>query len=226
MIQPIKLKLIRLREKCWFKSPYWLHVIDYKISQFFFENRVLFKLFKNKGLRYFPRKITYIDPNSITHYDRDRFFASIYYVQSGDWDLKKNPLCEKLQQKFVRELLVEKKSIENLNCLEEYLQKITNSATTRDQAMTIIRNKAEKCLDLCEKMKKDGYLTQKELGKSSWNRFNTWYDEIRVSMDRNGKYILNGSGNHRLAVAQVLKLKKVPAVVIRVHSQYYMDKKC
>ncbi len=224
MNETIKLKLNRLREKIWFRLPYWAHVIDYKISEFLFNSKICAKLFKSRGLRYFPREVQYVDPNQIKHYDRHRYFSSIYYVQAGDWDLQKVPIEEKLQQRFIKELIQEGKDVKALTCLSEYIEKIAKGTTSPEQAVTIIEDKAEKCRQLHKKMQKSGCLTQKELGKSSWNRFNTWYDEIRVSIDRNGEYILNGSGNHRLAIAQLLKLKRVPVVVIRMHYQYYVGK--
>ena len=81
--------------------------------------------------------------------------------------------------------------------------------------MTI--EKYNRILELIEIIKRDGYKTQKELGNTPYNRYNTWYDEIRVSINRNGEFILNGSGNHRLFIAQQLGIEKVPVVVIRKH---------
>ena len=62
---------------------------------------------------------------------------------------------------------------------------------------------------------------EKELNKSGINRFNTWYDEIRISIDRDGEYILSGSGNHRLMIAKLLQLDLVPAILVRIHHDYY-----
>ena len=216
-------KFVRAREKIWFKMPYWSHRLDYQISKFFFHLYGLIGFPKSRGIRYFPHRLTYIDPRKIKHYDADRFFSSIHYVQAGDWDLKKAPLADKLQQRFVRELLASDSDFQDLPCFSEYLARVEARGVTHQEALQIVGQKADSVKGLYRDLQAHGYKSQAELGKSSRNKFNTWYDEIRISIDRNGEYILNGSGNHRLAVAQVLGLERVPAVLIRMHYQYFMD---
>ena len=51
---------------------------------------------------------------------------------------------------------------------------------SRNKAEELTKKKYSNILELAKKIKENGYKTQEELGVSSYNKFNTWYDEIRV----------------------------------------------
>ena len=172
-------------------------------------------------MRYFPREIKWINPKLIKSFDTVRLFSSIYYIQNGDWDKNIASIKKRPQFRVVDELLNKSIPIEKLTDYEFTVKKIMDSkGVNRQRAEKLTFEKYTGIIDLVKKIKKNGYKTQKELRASSKNKFNTWYDEIRVSITRNGEYILNGSGNHRLCIAQQLDLKQVPVVVIRVHYKF------
>jgi hypothetical protein len=50
-------------------------------------------------------------------------------------------------------------------------------------------------------------------------------DEILLAIDRNGEYLLESGGTHRLSIAKLLEIHIVPAVIIRKHYQYVASKK-
>ncbi len=59
------------------------------------------------------------------------------------------------------------------------------------------------------------HLAQAELGLANWS------DEIKVFVDRNGElHKLQGAGHHRLAMARLLDLKRIPVMVIGVHRDW------
>ncbi len=62
-----------------------------------------------------------------------------------------------------------------------------------------------------ETIRDEGYRTQEELGEDG-------HDEIRVCIDRNGRFAIVGGGTHRLSIAQTLGIEAVPVLVKRVHS--------
>ena len=76
-----------------------------------------------------------------------------------------------------------------------------------------LRRLKERIEPLYESMKEDGYLTQTELssGKPS--------DEIRVAIDRKGE-LLFMDGRHRLAIAKILGIEKIPVKIILRHSEW------
>lgn len=67
--------------------------------------------------------------------------------------------------------------------------------------------------ELYEKIKNEGYKSQKEV-----DPLKPW-DEIRIGIGRNGEYIFL-DGRHRLSIAKVLELKKIPVYVCVIHPQY------
>ena len=59
-----------------------------------------------------------------------------------------------------------------------------------------------------------GYRSQTELGSP------TWWDEIKVFIDRNGElHKRAGAGHHRLAMARLLGIETVPVLVIGIHKR-------
>jgi len=223
MINKVIKRLRQVREFIWFYSPRFIHLIEYYIAEKRYRINLYFPWQKNKGLRFYEKKIAMIDPKKVKYYDTDRFFSSFYFIQAGDWDLKKANLSDKLQYKIVHELFVEEKEIEALSCFGDLLLKASkaNKDLSTQEATELVVKKYQQLQSTYDRIKKNGYRTQKELNKSGINRFNTWYDEIRISIDRNGEYILSGSGNHRLMIAKLLQLDLVPAILVRIHRDYY-----
>ena len=217
-MKKFKHKLRLIRELIWNHTPYFLHLFDYKISEIFFKYNLYPPFLKNKGLRFFPKKVIFIRPNIIKFYDSERLFSSIYFIQDGDWDKKVNKIEEKHQYRVIDELLNKQINITELADFDFTVKKFMRVKNVKkDKAINLTKEKYNRILELIEIIKRDGYKTQKELGNTPYNRYNTWYDEIRVSINRNGEFILNGSGNHRLFIAQQLGIEKVPVVVIRKH---------
>lgn len=80
-----------------------------------------------------------------------------------------------------------------------------------------------------ESISRNGYKTQREL---VGNTNTAWHkdirlrppelDEIIVHIDRNGNYIFD-DGRHRLAIAKILNLSKIPVLVIARHKQWYAN---
>lgn len=67
-----------------------------------------------------------------------------------------------------------------------------------------------------EDMEQNGYRTQADLGKNG-------SDEIRVCIDREGRLCVFGGGTHRLSMAKLLDLERVPVILKRVHEAWVSD---
>ena len=70
----------------------------------------------------------------------------------------------------------------------------------------------KKVTRLFNSIKSEGYKTQKDL------KTNRPEDEIRVAVDRNGR-LLFVDGRHRLSIAKLLKLPKIPVKIVLRHSE-------
>lgn len=72
----------------------------------------------------------------------------------------------------------------------------------------------EKDDELYHNIRQNGYKSQKEL-----RTYRPW-DEVRVCLDRNGEWLFF-DGRHRLAIARILGIKKIPVIVTYIHKEWY-----
>ena len=83
-----------------------------------------------------------------------------------------------------------------------------------------------------EKLSNEGYLSQYELNRTKKSKilsvFNIPKNETTIGLDRNGDYIRLIGGRHRLAIAQQLKIKEMPAILTLIHgnNQTALPEKC
>jgi hypothetical protein len=69
--------------------------------------------------------------------------------------------------------------------------------------------------EIFEAIRTQGYKSQAELGSRRW------FDEIKVFIDREGEiHKLQGAGHHRLAMARVLRVSRIPVIVLGVHRSW------
>jgi len=124
-----------------------------------------------------------------------------HFVKNIEW--KKTPYYKREKKRYLEGTVrKEYKSIEDLNLKFEYHNK------------------------LYEKIKRDGYKTQREIMKSegtviNYGRapiFRKADDEITVGVGRNG-VIIFFDGRHRLNIAKLLKIKKIPVKILVAHPE-------
>jgi hypothetical protein len=135
------------------------------------------------------------------------------FIAAGDWDLQYLPFEIR---RTVRDLFVDGLAPEQTT---EY-QKLQAWVAAGDFGWTrgcrsvadIDRYFAD-MIELYDRIRTDGYRSQTELGEDA-------ADEIRICIDRDGRPCVFGGGTHRLSIAQLLGLERVPVIVKRVHSQW------
>jgi hypothetical protein len=135
------------------------------------------------------------------------------FVLPGDWDLRKRPFQTRgsIVDLFMRGLEPAQ--------TEEY-QKMRRRVESGDfrwtRGCTTVGDVDRYFDDLraaFESIRRDGYRTQEELGRPGG-------DEIRVCVDRAGELCAFGGGTHRLMMAHVLDLDRLPVLVKRVHADW------
>lgn len=178
----------------------------------FFKKR---NLWIGKTTIQYVHKVIYVDPNKINYVAEQK--GTSFYIQSGDWDLKER----KLQiHPTIKELFVDKISYQETQQYKN-MQKFVKAKNYGKcywcRTQGDIDNYFKKLISAYHNIKKEGYKTQEELKKEDKNRHYDRINEIRVSIDRKGNYILENAGSHRLSIAKLLKLNKVPVIVVRIH---------
>lgn len=136
-------------------------------------------------------------------------------VSDGDWDIDGYPLDD---YGFIRRIL-HKRVKEGLPYeeIEEYRLNIAyiESGGRPDNCCRVAQyaEKWQRIETLYRKIEREGYRSQSELGEKRL------FDEVRVQIARDGS-LLQEEGIHRLLIAQVLGLERIPVIVTRTHAAW------
>lgn len=174
--------------------------------------------------------LVYVDPLLITHTvnrsDRTLKRNAVWHfgtVAGGDWDLDGSPV-----QKYGHVYTILKKRVVNsldydeIPEFRENLERIKRGETPDNCSNEEqYRAKYIRYEHLCKKIKSEGYKTQKELGYQTKKELRTGhpFNEILVQVGRRGNLLFE-KGIHRLVIAQVLKLQKIPVIITRRHAEW------
>lgn len=148
------------------------------------------------------------------------------FVRGGAWDTKgtapiqevRPVICETIEQLFVHELDFRETTQYRLMKERILLGKTTYWCSTLedlDTYFTIL-------LSAYSSIKKYGFKTQAELSASDPDKIRRKgrEDEIQVYLGRNGQLILGRGGTHRLLMAGLLNLERIPVQVRLVHKNW------
>mgnify|MGYP001206977612 CR=1 FL=1 len=137
-------------------------------------------------------------------------------ILGGDWDLNLSIPFEELDVfKSIQSHFIEGKNWNETRLYTRVSKEISNNkikwgCRTPDEYLKRLEENVESVyLDI----KNHGFKTQRELGTLKKS------DEIRIAIDRNGEAIFM-DGRHRLAIAKILKLNKIPVKIILRHEQW------
>lgn len=135
-------------------------------------------------------------------------------IRGGDWDLNQYPLSELGIFEAIRQRYEEGADWQEIPYFDEIRDAIV-SGRPRFKYRTIddIPRQWRRIDRLYEAIARDGYRSQEELGT-----LRPW-DEIMVAIDRHGRFVFV-DGRHRLAIARVLRLDRVPMIVALRHESW------
>jgi len=166
-------------------------------------------------------KVYQVDPNRIVFCTPLEVspFKKIGIVEGGDWD-KTDIKFEDLDIfQAMKKRYFENGEWNQTIFYKNILQKINNGETLwscRSEADLITR--LQKIDQLFQDIKQNGYKSQLDLSGGKLRQSIENIDEISVNIGRNGEILFNNSA-HRLAIAKLLKVKKVPVTVTMWHSE-------
>jgi len=180
-------------------------------------------LWLGKKLRDYIYKITYVNPAEINYEVKGGY---VPYIQDGDWDLDKSEFSihETIKGLFV----------DNIPASETKQYKIMKEAIENKDWNTSRDCRTQEDLDVYFRTFEDIYrdfsngIHRKEDEVTPAypdKRPKLYSNEVLLSIDREGQYMLESGGTHRLSIAKLVGLKKIPVIIIRKHYQYVKSKK-
>ncbi len=170
-----------------------------------------------KGQQPWPYKslydVVWVDPASVigTMYKRDRFpYSYRGRILPGDWDRNIKDVEDSTAFMVLHQRYVEGKEWEEIlqnprlrvgQLDEKQIRKYREKAAMRDAVYQSLKESGWK---LSEVKKKSTFLT----------------DELNVNVARDGSFIRNNSGIHRLVMARFLGIDRIPCLIHVVHSEF------
>lgn len=139
-------------------------------------------------------------------------------VKEGDWDLNTMNFEELDVYQSLKERLLTKLPWEDLPYYKSIKNKILNGENPFGLKSLNDFEKRLKNLELLYlKIKENGYQVQQKKHKSGYLKKNM--DEITVRIARNGELLFE-NGRHRLSIAKILNLSKIPVLVTWRHKEW------
>ena len=173
------------------------------------------KIFPYKYTDADPYKKIPVDPSSINHTTEEIFSKRRGWVVNGEWDKKGEPYMQRTYAKAIEQRLVEGLAWRDTVLADEY-----------DEA--ILEERAESIERLYQHIREDGYKSQQQLLEedpdTAWSGLNDTMhplaNEIAVDIGRDGEILWNMCGQHRLAIAKILEIDRIPVQVFRRHRDW------
>lgn len=178
-----------------------------------------------------PYEILTVDPDEIERMVIPRFQSDHYdrgtHVIGGDWDTKT------IDETFVSTWEVQKKYTRRVNApihkygLYNAMYKLLKTDTQWEETnyyqykiqqgtnqSRLIREKEN--IEQLSRRIRDGYKSQEELSPDTPPFTRPEYDEVKINIDRNGGLLFD-DGRHRLILAKILDIEKIPVRVFVRH---------
>lgn len=135
------------------------------------------------------------------------------FLLAGDWDTGARPM-EVLP--VVVQLFEEGKKPEETDTYQKHLRNLQARRLTWAKNWSSVEDLDAyfaRLIDIYEDISTSGYRTQGDLDQIG-------DDEIRICINRNGDMCVFGGGTHRLSMAKLLELDRVPVILKRVHTDW------
>ncbi len=187
-----------------------------------------FLLLKNRskyGKLYF-NKTYWVDPKKIQYVTglRDRHWYHYSRILDGDWDQSKKSYENTSLYQTSKQRFKEGRKWEDTNLYQYLLRNISNGIirwglTNKEELDELFR----RFDSLYYEIKRNGIKPKRELSSSkSWlAKFDikTIFDDITVDIGRDGQFLIV-HGKHRLSIAKLLDIPKVPITIIKRHKKW------
>lgn len=173
-----------------------------------------------------PKQIQYVsgsiecnfntEPYHLEHITSKFSFDMFGGIEDGDWDTNNDEFTEISEYNAIKQRYKNCIPWQETDYFNKHLERIEKYGSSRHC------DDKEELLEVCEsyenllhEIKKHGFKTQREQGKSKF------HDEISVNIGSSGEFLLVGS-RHRLSIAKVLKIEQIP-ILVRVRHKLWQE---
>jgi hypothetical protein len=135
------------------------------------------------------------------------------FIVDGDWDLESRPFEPR---ESIVKLVLEDRQPRDTSEYQRLISKVRAGDLGWARGLKSPRDVDryfDQLLEAVESIRKGGMRSQVELA-------GTQGDEVRVCIGRNGDLSIFGGGTHRLSIALVLGIDRIPVLVKRVHRSW------
>ncbi|ETX14751.1 hypothetical protein OCH239_20525 [Roseivivax halodurans JCM 10272] len=165
-------------------------------------------------------ELIWIDPMQVTHvYSRKgpvayrRRHSGI--VAGGDWDRRGTPIDDATKVSACNRHFVDGESWEETGIVEEMMSRIDrcgifDGCRTREDVLARYERIDRMYDEVARTRRLEPMMDRPE-------RFRREHGGILIHIDHDGRPLLAGNGNHRLAIGRILKLDRVPAQLGAIH---------
>lgn len=179
-----------------------------------------------------PYKLLWVDPDDISlitgevqttspgeyHLERLDSFDHINIgtpnVNGGEWDQTSDRFCDLLVYKAIKTVCENNINWMDTKLFRKHRERIQRGYRSYGcYSMDELSDKAEELNTLIQSIRDSGYLSARKRGDHL-------LDEIRVNIGRDGNFLYNSEGRHRLSIAKVLRLNQIPVIVVMRHRQW------
>jgi len=143
------------------------------------------------------------------------YYQEIPYRSSvgGDWDTKSDKfkqltLFESAQNKYKNN-----KDWDETEYFQQKMRRYINKGNSKESAKNIVHRECNRMDELYQAIQTQGYSSQKQLGGHPLH-------EVTVNLSRDGEWLYNCEGRHRLTLAKISDVEKIPALILAVHKNY------
>lgn len=176
-------------------------------------------------------KCVYVDPNEIAYESLTKIGHQLNEpgkVYGGRWDKAKSEFQDRYKVRSMRQHFEEGVDWTETEYYERVYPKVINSIWRNCSSEEDLEQFFDRIDKLYEQIKQHGYKTQAELLEENPERTSELnndashplLNEIGVNIGRDGEFLWQYGGQHRLCIAQLLELDTVPVQVLTRHRQW------
>jgi len=207
-----------------------LRVLNLNYQGYWWYLRYLYRAILCQGCRTSePFSIIHVDPKQITHRPSIQIgrWDDLGAVIDGDWDRSERTVGELIKYRSVVDHFGNGTPWEETDVYREAIKRIDRGESFWNGSLTEddIDERIAHLETLFDQIQTDGFKSQEELeGKPLREivldrKFDRSKEEIAVAIGRDGKPLFV-DGNHRLAIATVLEIDRIPVHVIARHERW------